>query len=51
MEFSVLIAESPSAPPFRAARAMARMSVTFGVSFTSTGVRATSFTQPVIREV
>ena len=25
-----------------------RMSVMFGVSFTSTGVRATSFTQPVI---
>ena len=48
MELMVLIAESPSAPPACAARATARMSVMFGVSFTSTGVRATSFTHSVI---
>ena len=48
MELMVLMAESPSAPPCFAARATARMSVTLGVSFTSTGVRATSFTHSVI---
>ena len=50
MELMVLMAESPSAPPCFAARAMRRMSVTLGVSFTSTGVRATSFTHSVIIE-
>ena len=50
MELIVLIAEKPSAPPCFAARATGRMSVMLGVSFTSTGVRATSFTHSVIIE-
>ena len=48
MELMVLIAESASAPPRLAARAGMRMSEIFGVSLTITGVRAFSFTQPVI---
>ena len=48
IELMVLIADNPSAPPRLAARATARMSVMFGVSFTSTGVRAFSFTHAVI---
>src|SRR5215471_9108941 len=44
----VLTRETASAPPAWAARAMWAMSVTLGVSFTITGVRATSFTQDVI---
>ena len=48
MELMVLMAERASAPPFRAARATVRMSVTFGVSFTMTGVRAASFAHSVI---
>ena len=48
IELMVLMAESASAPPRFAARATVRMSVMFGVSFTSTGVRATSFTHSVI---
>ena len=50
MELMVLMAESPSAPPRLAARATVRMSVMLGVSFTSTGVRATSFTHSVIMQ-
>ena len=50
MELMVLMAESASAPPRRAARATVRMSVMLGVSFTSTGVRATSFTHSVIMQ-
>ena len=48
MELMVLMAESASAPPRLAARAGMRMSEMFGVSLTMTGVRAFSFTQPVI---
>ncbi len=48
IELIVLIALSPSAPARLAARATTRMSVMFGVSFTSTGVRAASFTHSVI---
>ena len=50
MELMVLMADRPSAPPRRAARATLRMSVMFGVSFTSTGVRATSLTHSVIMQ-
>jgi hypothetical protein len=48
MELMVLIAERPSAPARLAARATTRMSVMLGVSLTSTGVRAASFTHSVI---
>ena len=44
----VLMSETPSAPPSRAACAASTTSPVFGVSFTSTGVFATSFTQRVI---
>ncbi len=50
MELMVLMAESASARPRRAARAAMRMSVMLGVSFTSTGVRATSLTHSVIMQ-
>src|SRR5437763_10919175 len=50
MELMVLMAESASAWPRLAARAAARMSVILGVSFTITGVRATSLTHPVIMQ-
>src|ERR1035441_9959312 len=51
MELMVLMAERASAPPERAARAARRMSVILGVSFTITGVRATSLTHCVIMQV
>ena len=38
-ELTVLMSEMPSAPPRRAASAGARMFVTLGVSFTTTGIR------------
>ena len=44
----VLMSETPSAPPARAACAASMMSPVFGVSFTSTGVFANSFAQRVI---
>ncbi len=44
----VLMSETPSAPPSRAARAASTMSPVFGVNLTRTGVRATSLTQRVI---
>ena len=48
IELMVLISEMASAPPCFAARAMYATSVTLGVSFTITGMVATSFTQVVI---
>src|SRR5437764_15413491 len=48
IELIVLMSETASAPPFLAARAGYTTSVMFGVSFTITGVFATSLTQPVI---
>ncbi len=47
-ELTVLISAIPSAPPARAARAGGRMSVTLGVSLTSTGSSAVSITHSVI---
>ena len=47
-ELIVLIRAIPSAPAARAARAGWRMSVTLGVSFTSTGMAAFSITHSVI---
>ena len=44
---TVLISETPSAPPRFAAAAGARMSVTFGVSFTITGIRVCCLHQRV----
>src|SRR6266480_1243253 len=51
IELMVLISESASAPPLTAARAMYVISVTFGVSFTITGIVATSFTHSTIWQV
>ena len=48
MELMVLISETASAPPARAARAGGTMSVTLGVSLTMTGMEAASVTHPVI---
>ena len=47
----VLIRLTASAPPFSAASATRVMSVTFGVSFTITGVFAASFAHAVIISV
>ena len=47
IEFTVLISDTPSAPPFLAARAGPRMLVTLGVSFTSTGMRVCALHQRV----
>ena len=49
MELSVLMSDRALAPAARAARAGGTISVTFGVSLTITGMRATSVTQPVMR--
>ena len=51
IEFTVLMSDSASAPPFTAARPMAVTSEIFGVSFTMTGMVATSLTHSVIRQV
>ena len=44
----MLISESASAPPATAARPIAVMSATLGVSLTMTGIVATSLTHSVI---
>ena len=46
-ELMVLMSETASAPPFLAARAGARMLVTFGVSLTKTGMRVCCLHQRV----
>src|ERR1039457_2794281 len=51
MLLSVLINEIAFAPPFLAARAACVTSVMFGVSFTITGIVATSITQLTIFSV
>ncbi len=47
-ELIVLMRATPSAPPWRAARAATVMSVMFGVSLTRTGTSDASFAHPVI---
>src|ERR1700756_4772832 len=51
IELIVLIADTASAPPRFAARAITRMSEMFGVNLTITGVRAISLAHDVIISV